>query len=105
MYEELVARLRRYTENCVAYKLDADFADAVQKAADAIEELVGKTDRMRWISVEERLPEEKTWVLCKCLGSQYEVMRLEYGAWYHDCRNVYLPEFVTHWMPLPAPPK
>jgi hypothetical protein len=41
MYDELVKRLHRYTENCVAYKLDADFADAVQKAADAIEELVG----------------------------------------------------------------
>lgn len=39
MYDELVKRLHRYTENCVAYKLDADFADAVQKAADAIEEL------------------------------------------------------------------
>lgn len=41
MNDEIVKRLHRYTENCVAYKLDADFADAVQKAADAIEELVG----------------------------------------------------------------
>lgn len=35
--DELIKRLHRYTENCVAYKLDADFADAVQQAADAIE--------------------------------------------------------------------
>jgi hypothetical protein len=40
-YDELVKRLHRYSENCVAYKLDADFADAVQQAADAIEELMG----------------------------------------------------------------
>ena len=39
MYDELIRRLHRYSENCVAYKLDADFADAVQQAADAIEEL------------------------------------------------------------------
>lgn len=39
MYDELIKRLHRYSENCVAYKLDADFADAVQQAADAIEEL------------------------------------------------------------------
>lgn len=39
MYDELVKRLHRYSENCVAYKLDADFADAVQQAADAIEGL------------------------------------------------------------------
>ena len=39
MYDELVNRLHRYSENCVAYKLDADFASAVQEAADVIEEL------------------------------------------------------------------
>lgn len=39
MCEELVKRLHRYSENCVAYKLDADFASAVQEAADAIEKL------------------------------------------------------------------
>ena len=39
MYDELVKRLRRYSENVVAYKLDADFASAVQEAADVIEEL------------------------------------------------------------------
>jgi hypothetical protein len=35
--DELVKRLHRYSEDCVAYKLDADFASAVQEAADAIE--------------------------------------------------------------------
>jgi hypothetical protein len=39
MFDELVNRLHRYSENCVAYKLDADFASAVQEAADVIEEL------------------------------------------------------------------
>lgn len=36
MYEELISRLNRYTRNCVADKLDADFADAVQQAAKVI---------------------------------------------------------------------
>ena len=36
-HEELVKRLRRYTEGCVAYKLDADFAAAVQQAAEILE--------------------------------------------------------------------
>ena len=39
MYDELIKRLHRYSENCVAYKLDADFADAVQQAADELERL------------------------------------------------------------------
>ena len=46
MYDELIKRLHRYSENCVAYKLDADFADAVQQAADAIEELQSENKEM-----------------------------------------------------------
>lgn len=39
MYDELIFRLRRYSKNCIANKLDADFADAVQQAVDVIENL------------------------------------------------------------------
>ena len=39
MYDELIKRLHRYSKNLVDYKIDADFADAVQQAADAIEQL------------------------------------------------------------------
>lgn len=39
-YATILKRLRQYSENCVAYKLDADFANAVTDAADAIEELL-----------------------------------------------------------------
>ena len=44
MYDELIKRLHRYSENLVAYKLDSDFASAVREAADAIEELRGAAD-------------------------------------------------------------
>lgn len=54
MYDELVKRLHRYSENCVAYKLDADFADAVQQAADAIEAL--QATLCNWCAV---CPEDK----------------------------------------------
>lgn len=56
MYDELIKRLHRYSENCVAYKLDADFADAVQQAADAIEELTAEleyTKRQYDLAVED----------------------------------------------------
>lgn len=45
MYDDLIDRLHRYTENCVAYKLDADFASAVQEAADVIERKHGEWER------------------------------------------------------------
>lgn len=43
-YATISKRLRRYSENCVAYKLDADFANAVTAAADAIEELLKRPE-------------------------------------------------------------
>ena len=44
-YATILKRLRQYSENCVAYKLDADFANAVTDAADAIEELLAKVPK------------------------------------------------------------
>lgn len=37
--DTLVKRLRAYSQSLVAYKLDADFADACTEAADALEKL------------------------------------------------------------------
>lgn len=118
-YENLPQRLRRYSENLVAYKLDAAFADAVQKAADAIE------DKPRWISVEERLPDEPGTYLV--FISDPEIMQ-EYdcsyvsaahydkdeGLWKEEDDIVYCADLrcvnrgkvfhITHWMHLPPPP-
>lgn len=119
MYDELVKRLRRYSENVVAYKLDSDFASAVQEAADALEELsreneslaksvneASKILRKRWIPVTERLPEAGERVLCYCRANIYEVMKMRTdGDWVYDTNHVYMHSFVTHWMPLPRLPK
>lgn len=62
---------------------------------------------MEWISVEDRLPEGKQVVLLLGKGN-----RMFTG--YHDeiflCADYMTDwlqeaEFVTHWRPLPAPPK
>ena len=67
-------------------------------AADVVE-------RPKWIPVEERLPERRRWVLCRCQANITEVMRFENAEWYHDPSHVYFFEFVTHWMPLPESPE
>ena len=61
-----------------------------------------------WISVKDRLPRLRQWVLCKCRAGIYEVLRYEETCdgehWYHDNLHNYMSGFVTHWMPLPEPP-
>lgn len=44
--DTLVNRLLAYSQSLVAYKLDADFADACTEAADALEKLQAKLERV-----------------------------------------------------------
>ena len=108
MYDNLIGRLHRYSEACVAYKLDADFASAVQEAADAIEELtdnhVGK-----WIPVTERLPEKpgNYLVYANYAKGNQPFADVDYYsgknfATVYTCCGYYR---VSHWLPLPEPPE
>ena len=58
-----------------------------------------------WIRVEERLPELNDWVLLYTdFGKHIVGWRVKDGWWHtHTC--MCKPDAVTHWMPLPLPPK
>lgn len=86
--------------------------DLLDDALALIERLESERDAAlakvpRWISVEERLPEHEHEVLVYTdrYGGRtefaYYVRHLE--AWYQNC-CLLIPN-VTHWMPLPEPPK
>ena len=118
MYEELVKRLREESE--IERWLQPHSANETPKllddAADAIEEL--EKSIPRWIPVTERYPEIDRENSC----SEYVVVRLENGTYcianyvqdtkgkeFFECDRL-LPcgamyGKVTHWMPLPEPPK
>ena len=62
-----------------------------------------EVQQRRWIPVEERLPEEKQRVIVRCERVGTSVGWILWGNWMTDIGPG--AGKVTHWMPLPQPPK
>ena len=59
-----------------------------------------------WISVDDRLPESgKEGVLIALRWGEVDIGWCEDGRWSSEFVNEYEEGEVTHWMPLPEPPK
>lgn len=59
-----------------------------------------------WISVDDRLPENgKEGVLIALRWREVDIGWCEDGRWDSEFVNEYEDGEVTHWMPLPQPPK
>lgn len=62
-----------------------------------------------WIPVKERLPEVGGYVVCIAKRNPFSrfmpmVARIEKNGWLNPMTEQYISE-VTHWMPIPQPPK
>lgn len=59
----------------------------------------------KWISVEEGLPKNGSMSICRTL-IWYDILQFDAkrGQWFGP-HSIHGKEFVTHWMPLPEPPK
>ena len=109
MYDELVKALRYCdSEDCVDCEYRSLCSHLMTYAADAIEELSKmETTTPRWIPVTERLPNENDRYLTISVEPWFgttvvDTMRWS-GVWMYDGRQT--EATVTHWMPLPKPPK
>ena len=63
----------------------------------------------QWISVDDRLPEAGEYVVCIAKRNPFSmfmpmVARIKKNGWVNPITEQYISE-VTHWMPLPEPPK
>jgi hypothetical protein len=65
----------------------------------------GKIVQSEWISVKDKLPDSTPMVLAKCIDGYELAYYGNYGKgqWTNTLGTEHLN--VTHWMPLPAPPK
>ena len=62
-----------------------------------------------WISVDDKLPEVGGYVVCIAKRNPFSrfmpmVARIEKNGWVNPITEQYISD-VTHWMPLPHPPK
>ena len=62
-----------------------------------------------WISVKDMMPEAGGYVVCIAKRNPFSrfmpmVARIEKNGWVNPITEQYISE-VTHWMPLPQPPK
>ena len=62
-----------------------------------------------WVSVDDRLPEAGGYVVCIAKRNPFSrfmpmVARIEKNGWVNPITEQYISE-VTHWMPIPQPPK
>ena len=104
-HEEAIKNINALNAVCCEKDFyDAEFENALALAIDAIK----KQATQEWISVKDRLPEPWKQVL---IYSQYDFceVALYIGipgkwrvTWNHDMLDA---DSVTHWMPLPQPPK
>jgi hypothetical protein len=105
---ELITRLRERAE---AFDYDGwvETASDYEKAADTIEEL----SKPKWIPVTERLPKPDDIVVVAIHDDSgdtpYDVTNVGFyldvfplGVWVVENERC---SYVTHWMPLPQPPK
>lgn len=125
MYEKLIKSLMEFGEHSITEQYPVSFSSKiVHNAADiiiqlheqnkelrsmcseAVMKLVDEVARHKWIDVNDRLPEDRIHVLVYCDECGVAV------GFFNSCGNLwkvdglcYGKTEITHWMPLPEPPK
>ena len=113
--------LRRGSEHCDEKNADPRFLNGVESILEWAQTLPTLTPPNEWISVEERLPENDapvgrkqiTVLVCSkarkvSVASRIYEPEREYRGKVYPARwrwSKLMNKYVTHWMPLPAPPK
>ena len=92
-----------------------DFIYGIETVLEYAENLQATDVAQEWISVKDRLPEESGEVLVIVSGNPqknitlncaYELAEYDpYDGWIMEMWPEWEDAVVTHWMPLPAPPK
>ncbi len=117
---QAIEKLKRKLVECNRYNYCADAVKGVEYACHAAmlhgAEPVSQTYKLNelsgnspvtpdgWIPVSERMPEPYEYVLVTDGFDGCEVMRVNTDGYWGPAKSLY-PGSITHWMPLPEPPR
>ena len=90
--------------------INSERTEVIARCVETARRLINEApavDAPKWISVEDRLPEREGRYLCvKRIGKSGAVyVQLMNGDSYGFSMDHFYTDDVTHWMPLPEPPK
>ena len=100
---EVKRKIRVWLDYRTSRQVTDGLLDLIEKLPVTVKSQLETTLESNWISVKDRLPEEGENVLTYGARPFYDVFYInrlinkESGEWLYDG--------VTHWMPLPEPPK
>ena len=104
-YEEAIKNINALNAVCGQKGLyDAEFESALALAIEALE----KQATQKWISVDDSFPQDDSDVLAYLsIGEESRICPANYanGVWFDCIFDMPVTESVTHWMPMPQPPK
>ena len=103
-------------EKLVELQLQADIADNISENGTQHREFIADlmiangVTVQEWISVKDKLPDYFTSVLVwcpgnKCIYAAYRNTRQEWYTFDDTIAGHVVVNMVTHWMPMPQPPK
>ena len=101
MESDIIARIDKALSDCeIAGWEDVPFPEGL--LMECKEEIIAAS--LRWIPVEEELPEIDQNVLA-CDSGEVGISQRYVDGWYWDVDEWHKPFTPTHWQPLPEPPE
>ena len=106
--KKLAELIREISHDKELYLYDlCDMFEGSEKIADLLIE--NGVTVQEWISVDDELPKVGGYVVCIAKRNPFSrfmpmVARIEKNGWVNPMTEQYISE-VTHWMPMPNPPK
>ena len=109
---KLVEALEKTSREIITYEVNCEYSEAINEAVSLLvkqgERIAELEAQARWIPVTERMPQQFVSVLA-CIPCEHPLPMVKEAYFANGCwatrMAIFSDKDVSHWMPLPEPPK